>query len=83
MHLRLQFCLQHFDENGNDILDGQETVNVYGEIEKLITSKVSKAGSAGVLSVLKRVWNYSDMDGDNNTGTKTEIGLFFLRFKSL
>ena len=76
----MKFCLQHFDENSNDILDGQETVNWFGEIEQMITSKASKARLAHALSLLKRVWNDSDMDGDNNTGTRTEIGQFVIRF---
>ena len=46
----------------------------------MITSDGSKARQAQIRSVLKRAWNDSDMDGDNNTGTKTEIGQLFIRY---
>ena len=73
----MKFSLQHFDENGNDILDGQETVNWYGELEQMFASFDF---SEKALLALKRAWTDSEMDGDNNTGTKAELAQFIIRF---
>ena len=73
----MKFSLQRFDENGNGILDGQETVNWYGELEQMFASFHF---SEKALLALKRAWTDSEMDGDNNTGTKAELAQFIIRF---
>ena len=74
----MKFSLQRFDENGNAILDGQETVNWYGELKQLFPA--SSHFTEHALLVLKRAWTDSEMDGDNNTGTEAELAQFIIRF---
>ena len=62
----LYFSLQGFDENGNGILDGQETIKFKEEIHFDFETE-------------RDAWTDSQMDGDNNTCTKAELVQFFLR----
>ena len=75
----MKFSLQHFDENGNGFLDGQETVNWYENVRHSFINPMSWR-SEELFLVLKRAWTDSEMDGDNNTGTKAEIAQFCIRF---
>ena len=70
----MRFTLQGFDENGNDILDGQETVNLYEEFEQ-----VTIKADPDFIADAKRSWADSEMDGDKTTCTKAELVQFFLR----
>ena len=70
----LRFLIQGFDENGNDILDGQETVNWFEEFKQMIGT------SPELDAVMKRDWMDSEMNGDTETATKAEIVQFLLRF---
>ena len=62
----LYFSLQGFDENGNGILDGQETVKFQEEIDFDFEREWD-------------AWTVSQRDGDNNTATKDELVQFFLK----
>ena len=73
----MRFTLQGFDENGNDILDGQETVNLYEEFEQ-----VTIIADPDFIADAKRSWADSEMDGDKTTCTKAEFVQFFLRIVS-
>ena len=68
--LATRFLLQGFDENDNSMLDGLELVNYWNEAilqnDELIT-------------FAERAWNDSEIDGDEKTGTKTELIQFILR----
>ena len=63
----INFSFKGFDENGNGILDGQETVKFKKEIDFEDPWTDSQ-------------WTDSQMDGDNNTGTKAEVVQFVLRY---
>ena len=54
----MKFSLQRFDENGNGILDGQETNRFQEEYG---------------FDLEWDSWTDSQIDGDNNTATKAEL----------
>ena len=72
----MRFTLQGFDENGNDILDGQETLNFYEEV--FYDSSYPELDMA-----LKRNWADSRINDDIVhmifTCTKDELVQFYLR----
>ena len=78
----MTFSLQYFDENGNGILDGQETVNWNKAVEQAV-EQASNFGPESfhseVMAALKRAHADSEMDDDFKTGTETELVQFGLR----
>ena len=75
----LRFAIQGFDENGNDIIDDEETVNLFEEIEQFINSSFDPEMAQSKIAVVKRNWVASEMNGDKKTATKAELVQFFLR----
>ena len=75
----LRFAIQGFDENGNDIIDDEETVNLFEEIEQFINSSFDPEMAQSKIAVVKRNWVASKMNGDKKTATKAELVQFFLR----
>ena len=71
----MRFTLQGFDENGNDILDGQETLNFYEDVFNAWGLNLYPEAKTAV----KRNWADSEMDGDKTTWTKAEVVQFYLR----
>ena len=63
----MMFSFQGFDENRNDILDGQEIVHFK---EELISGYHPDDQTSA--------WIDSKMDGDNNTFTKNELAQILL-----
>ena len=74
----MRFSLQYFDENGNGILDGQETVNWNEAVEQALNFRPDTFHSE-VMAALKRAHADSEMDDDFKTGTETELVQFGLR----
>lgn len=72
----MRFTLQGFDENGNDILDGQETLDFY---EEVFYPESDMAPYPEADTAVKRNWADSEMDGDMTTCTKAEFVQFYLR----
>ena len=72
----MRISLQGFDENGNDIIDDEETVNWFEEVEQFINSSPNPK----LFAVVKRNWIDSEMNGDKKTATKAELVQFLLRF---
>ena len=71
----MTFTLKGFDENGNGILDGVETVKFYDEVFYVFPDSESYAA-------LKRNWADSGMDDSRilyKTYTKAEFVQFYLR----
>ena len=77
----MRFSLQYFDENGNGILDGQETVNWNKAVEQALNFSVGPEFPfhSEVMAALKRAQADSEMDDDFKTGTETELVQFGLR----
>lgn len=73
----MRFSLQYFDENGNGILDGQETVNWNEAVEQALN--FGPEFHSEVMAALKRAHADSEMDDDFKTGTETELVQFGLR----
>ena len=74
----MRFTLQGFDENGNDILDGQETLNFNEEVFYDGPYPELRPWPEADTAV-KRNWADSEMDGDMTTCTKAEFVQFYLR----
>ena len=70
----MRFSLQGFDENGNGILDGQETVNWNETVEQSFTGSWRP-----FMAAVKRAFTDSEMDDDFSTGTEIELVQFGLR----
>ena len=57
------------------ILDDEETVNWFEEVEQFINQVDPE-----LFAVVKRNWIDSEMNGDKKTATKPELAQFVLRF---
>ena len=76
-----QFSLQGFDENGNVILDGPETLNWIETVEQTIADSFHSE----IIEAVKRAWTVTqqnsldyDYDYNGDIGTKAELVQFFL-----
>ena len=72
-YLATRFLLQGFDENDNGMLDGLELVNYWKFHYEVVLQDDE------LITFAKRAWNNSEIDGDEKTGTKTELVQFILR----
>ena len=75
----MRFSLQYFDENGNGILDDQETINWNEAVEEALNFGPEFLFHSEVMAALKRAYADSEMDDDFKTGTETELVQFGLR----
>ena len=71
--LATRFSLQGFDENDNGMLDGLELVNFWKFHYEVVLQDDE------LITFAERAWNDSEIDGDEKTGTKTELVQFILR----
>ena len=80
---RLKFLLQFYDENANGILDGDELTRWREASTKIFRERLNRYPSDEFLAGLNTAWTDSQIDGDENTGSKAEIAQFGLRVSGL
>ena len=72
------FFLQGFDQNGNGILDGPE-LTAWREATAQMFTEWNWQPSAEFIAGAKQAWADSQMDGDDNTGSRAELAQFGMR----
>ena len=80
---RLKFLLQFYDENANGIIDGAELTRWRDTSEKMFRNRLKRYPSDEFLAGLNTTWTDSQIDGDDNTASETEIAQFGLRVSGL
>ena len=84
----MKFPIQIYDKNANGILDGAELTH-WREYSQKIERQFAKIRTEWIESigypsdeVRAGFWTDSQIDGDENTGSKAEIAEFGLRFSN-